>query len=161
VCVCVCVLDYCNSLPYNIAPKNILKLQCVQNCLARVVIRSPQFSHSVPLLKSLHLLPVHSHTIFKLCTIAYQSLSSGEPSYLFSMLSLTAKPRELHSSGFHSLPVPRVKTHAGIYAFSVAVPTVWNSLSEHVKSSNSRVSFHHHLKIHLFRLLSFLSFLSI
>ena len=25
--------------------------------------------------------------IFKLCTVAYQTLSSGEPSYLFSMLS--------------------------------------------------------------------------
>jgi len=28
---------YCNSLLYNIASKDILKLQCVQNCLARVV----------------------------------------------------------------------------------------------------------------------------
>ena len=30
-------LDYCNSLLYNIASKDILKRQCVQNCLARVV----------------------------------------------------------------------------------------------------------------------------
>jgi len=38
------------------------------------------------------------------------------------------------------------------WAFSVAVPTLWNSLPEDVKSSNSIVSFHHHLKTHLFRL---------
>jgi len=37
-------LYYCNSLLYNIASKDILKLQCVQNCLARVVKRSPWFS---------------------------------------------------------------------------------------------------------------------
>ena len=30
------------------------RLQCVHNCLARVLTRSPRFSHSVPLLKSLH-----------------------------------------------------------------------------------------------------------
>ena len=38
-------LDYCNSLLYNTASKDILKLHCVQNCLARVVTRSPRFSH--------------------------------------------------------------------------------------------------------------------
>ena len=68
------------------------------------------------------------------------------------MLSLAPKPRELRSSGFHLLSVPRVKTHAGTRAFSVAVPTLWNSLSEHVKSSNSIVYFHHQMKTHLFKL---------
>ncbi|KAK2168810.1 hypothetical protein LSH36_14g11043, partial [Paralvinella palmiformis] len=58
-------LDYCNSLLYNIASKDILNLQCVQNCLARVVTLSPRFSHSVPLLKSLHWLPIQSRIIFK------------------------------------------------------------------------------------------------
>ena len=47
-------LDYCNSLYHNIALKDILKLQRVHNCLAGVVTRSPRFSQSVPLLKSLH-----------------------------------------------------------------------------------------------------------
>ena len=55
-------LDYCNALIFNIAPKDILKLQCVQNRLAR----SARFSHSVPLLKSLHWLPVQYRIIFKL-----------------------------------------------------------------------------------------------
>ena len=114
--------------------------------------RAPRFSHSVPLLKYLHRLPVQSRIIFKLCTVAYQTHSSGELSYLFSMPSLSPKPRELRSSGFHLFSVPRVETHAGIRAFSVAVPTLWNSLSEHVKSSNSIVSFRHHLKTDIFRL---------
>jgi len=85
-------------------------------------------------------------------TLHYQTLSSGEPSYLFSALSLALKPREIRSSGFHMLSVPRVKTHAGTRASSDAVPTLWNLLSDHVKSSNSIVSFRHHLKTPLFRL---------
>ena len=65
------ILDYCNSILYNSANKDITKLHRVQNCLARVVTRSPFFSRPVPLLKSLHWLPVHYRIIFKICTIAY------------------------------------------------------------------------------------------
>ena len=68
------------------------------------------------------------------------------------MLSLTPKPRKLHSSGVHLLSVLSVKTHAGTRAFSVAVPALWNSLPELVNLSNSIVSFRQHLKTDLFRL---------
>ena len=37
------ILDYCNSLFYNTANKDIAKFQRVQNCLARVVTRSSCF----------------------------------------------------------------------------------------------------------------------
>ena len=47
-------LDYCNSLINNIAKQDLSKLQRVQNCLARVVLREPRFSPSLPLLKQLH-----------------------------------------------------------------------------------------------------------
>ena len=78
-------LSYCNSLLYNTANKDIAKLQCVQNCLARVVTRSPRFSRSVPLLKLLHWVRVHYHIIFKKFTITYQALSSTQPAYLNSI----------------------------------------------------------------------------
>ena len=77
-------LDSCNSLYHNIALKDILKLQCVHNCLARVITRSPSFSHSVPFLKSLHWLPVQYYIIFKICTITYQALSPKQPVYTFT-----------------------------------------------------------------------------
>ena len=54
-------IDYCKDLLFNIASNDILKLQCVRNYLDRVVTRSPRFSNSGPLLKSL------------LCAIAYQT----------------------------------------------------------------------------------------
>ncbi len=52
-------LDYCNSLINNISKQDLSKLQCVQNCLARVVLRATRFSPSLPLLKQLHWLPVN------------------------------------------------------------------------------------------------------
>jgi len=71
-------------------------------------------------MKSLHRRPVQSRIIFKLGTIAYQTPSSGEPSYLLFVLSLASKPRELRSSDFQLLSVPIVKTLGGTRAFSVA-----------------------------------------
>jgi len=112
----------------------------------------------MPLLKSLHWLPVQTHIILKLCTIAYQTLSSRESSYLFFMLFLALKTRGLSSSGFHLLSVPRVKTYAGTGAFSVAIPTLWSSLFKHVKSSNSVVSFHHSESMGAFTIISIVNF---
>jgi len=91
-------LDYCNPLLYNIAYKDIVKLQCVQNCLARFVARSPRFSHSVPLLKSLH------------WSISHSNLFSGFPP--------APKARVLHSSYFH-LSVSRVKIMMGLALFQL------------------------------------------
>ena len=112
------ILDYCNSLLHNIAIKDITKLQRVQNCLARVVTRSPRFSPSVPFLKSLHWLPVRYRIILKICTLTYQALSTKQPAYLHSMLTAARQPRQLRSSGSGLLSVPRVKTNAGPRAFS-------------------------------------------
>ena len=119
---------------YNIALKDILKLQCVQNCLARVVTRSPRFSHSAPLLKSLHWLLVQHHIIFKVCTIIYQALSSKQPAYLHSLLTSARRHRQLRSSNSNLLFIPSVKTNIGTKTFSVAAPTLWNSLPVSVKS---------------------------
>ena len=51
-------LDYCNSLFHNMPEKDIARLQCAQNCNARVVTKAPRFSCPVPILKRLHWLPV-------------------------------------------------------------------------------------------------------
>ena len=143
-------LDYCNSLLHKTASKDIAKLQCVQNCLARVVTRSPRFSRSVPLLKSLHWLPAHYRIFFLICTIAYQTLSSTQPAYLNSMLTPARNSRRLRSTSSNPLYIPRVKTKAGTRAFSVAAPTVWNSLPASVKSECCIVSFRRRLKTYLF-----------
>ena len=47
-------LDYCNSLVYGIADIDLTRLQRVQNQLARLVTKSPPFTRSIPLPRSLH-----------------------------------------------------------------------------------------------------------
>ena len=79
-------LDYCNSVLFNVTKKEISKLQGVQNCLAHVVTKSPRFCHITSLLKSLYLLPVRYRIKFKLCSLTYQALTSGQPVYNRNML---------------------------------------------------------------------------
>ena len=123
------ILDYCNSLLYNTANKDIATLQCVQNCLARVVTRFPRFSRSVPLLQLLHWLPVHYRILFiQFFTIAYRSLSSTQSAYLNVMLTPARNSTQLRSTSRNNFYIPRVKTKTGTRAYSVAAPAVWNSL---------------------------------
>jgi len=142
--------DYCNSLLYNTANKDIAKLQRVQNCLARVVVtRSSRFTRSVPLLKSLHWLPLHYRIIFKMYTITYLALSCTQPAYINSMLTPARNSRQLRPTSSNPLYIPRVKTKAGTRAFSVAAQTVWNSLPGSVKSEGNIVSFRRRIKTYL------------
>jgi len=96
-------LDYCNESLYNI-PLSL--------------------TNHLQLLIFIHWFLVQSRIIFKRCTIAYQTLSPGDPSCLFSTLSLAPKPLVLRSSAFHLLSVPRIKTNAGIRVLSVVVLTL-------------------------------------
>ena len=59
-------LAYCNSLLYGIADLDLTRFQCVQNRLACLVTKFPPFTRSVPLLRSLHWLPVRFKILFKI-----------------------------------------------------------------------------------------------
>ena len=52
-------LDYCNSLYCNLPKSQINRLQQIQNCLARTVVKAPTFSHIIPILRSLHWLKIN------------------------------------------------------------------------------------------------------
>ena len=90
--------DYCNSLLNNIVKRDLAKLQRIKNCLARVVLRAPRFSPSLPLHIQLHRLPDSYRIHFKLSTLTHRALSTQQPPYLASLLHLSNIPRQLRSS---------------------------------------------------------------
>ena len=145
-------LDYCNSLINNIAKQDLSKLQRVQNCLARVVLRAPRFSPSLPLLKQLHWLPVNYRIKFKLSTLTYRALAIHQPPYLASLLHFSNVPIQLRSSTSQQLSIPRTKLNLGKRAFSVAAPIIWNELPTTLKSCESLASFRKNLKTYFFKI---------
>ena len=145
-------LDYCNSLLNNIAKQYLSKLQRVQNCLARVVLRAPRFSPSLLLVKQLYWLPVNYRIKFKLSTLTYRALAIHQPPYLASLLHFSNVPRQLRSSTSQQLSIPRTKLNLGKRAFSVAAPIVWNGLPTTLTSCEILASFRKHLKTYLFKI---------
>ena len=145
-------LDYCNSLLNNIAKQDLSKLQRVQNRLARVVLRAPHFSPSLPLLKQLHWLPVHYRIKCKLSTLTYRAIAIHQPPYLASLLQFSNIPRKLRSSTLQQLSIPRTKLNLDKRAFSVAAPIIWNELPTTLTFCESLASFRKHLKTYLLKI---------
>ena len=59
-------LDYWNSLYHNLLKSQINRLQQIQNCLARTVVKAPKSSHITPILRSLHWLKINERIKYKL-----------------------------------------------------------------------------------------------
>ena len=144
--------DYCNCLLHEIPAKDIHKLQRVQNCLARVVTKAPRFSRSIPLLKSLHWLPIKFIIQFKICPFVFRCLNDGQPSYLSSLLFSADSVKHLRSNNTNKLKVPRIRTKFGARAFSVSGPTLWNLLPAHLRVAKNISSFRKLLETHFFDL---------
>ena len=145
-------LDYCNSLLQGLPVTDIQKLQRVQNTLARVVMRRPRMTHSAPLRRALHWLPVSFRIQFKISFLTYRLLFFKQPSYLSSLISKSIPSRSLRTNKGPLLSVPRVKTKTGSRAFSSCAPALWNDLPLSVRSAESVSVFRKRLKTHLFGL---------
>ena len=94
---------------------DLQKWQLVQNCLARVVTKAQRFSSSIPLLKSLHWLPIMFRIQFKICTFAFRCLNDGQPSYLSSLLFSADSVKHLRSNNANKLKVHRIRTNFGAH----------------------------------------------
>ena len=87
---------------------------------------------------------------FKLATLTHNTLNSSQPAYLRSLLSYHTPARSLYSSNTNLLSVPHVHTTFASHGFSVAAPSVWNSLPVDIRACSSPHSFCRLLKTHCF-----------
>ena len=122
--------DYCNSISYDISNKLLDKLQRIQNCAARLIVKSKTAHISAhKCLKALHWLPVRYRISYKIILLVFKSLKGLEPPYLQDMLTPYTTSHQLRSSGNLLPTVPKTKLKTcGDRAFSVTGPKLWNDL---------------------------------
>lgn len=146
-------LDYGNSLLINTPKCHLQKLQFVQNTAARIITRTKKYDHISPVLKSLHWLPIEARIKYKICLLTFKTLHDMTPDYLNDLLHRYVPSRSLRSSSSNMLVVPRISTKTyGPKAFSVAAPTLWNSLPDELRHCSSVDVFKSCLKTYLFKL---------
>jgi hypothetical protein len=134
-------LDYCNSLFLNLPQSQLNRLQLILNSSARAVCKSPKFSHITPLLKSLHWLKIQQRIEYKVLSITYKTLQSGQPSYLHSLLNVQSN-RTTRSSDIITLQRPSVRSRLKLTnrSFTHHAPVLWNSLPKQLRQPSSHRS---------------------
>ena len=120
------------SLPAD----NLAKLQRVQSVAARIVAyqsKGPASSY----LSNLHWLPIKHRINFKIATLTYEILATGQPGYLHTLLNTYQPVRYLRSQDSHLLAKFSVYISIGCRAFSQAAPQIWNAISLNIRNSPS------------------------
>ena len=72
---------HCNAL-FTGLPKNIKKLELIQNSAARLLTETKKREHITPVLAKLHWLPVSYRIDFKVMLITYKALNGIASSYI-------------------------------------------------------------------------------
>ncbi|KAK3556047.1 hypothetical protein QTP70_001856 [Hemibagrus guttatus] len=102
-------LDYCNSLLAGLPLNAIRPWQMIQNAAARFVFNLPEFSHTNPLLRSLHWLPVAARIRFKTLMLAYKAKNGPAPSCFKTLVTPRTAPRSLRSASTARLVPPSLR----------------------------------------------------
>ena len=106
-------LDYGNALLQGLPQVLIERLQRIQNCAARLIIRSRKSEHITPVLRELHCLQVKYRLRFKVNTFMYKALNGLAPAYMSDIVQKHQPTRSLRSTEKSLLVVPvlHLKTH--------------------------------------------------
>ncbi|XP_053085743.1 uncharacterized protein LOC128317534 [Pangasianodon hypophthalmus] len=144
-------LDYCNALLAGLPLCTICPPQLIQNATARLVFNLPKVSHTTPLLRSLHWLPVAARIRFKTLMLAYKAKNGPAPTYLRALITPRTAPRSLRSSSTARLVPPslRVQGRPASRLFSVLASRWWNELLLNVRTAESLAVFKRRLKTYL------------
>ena len=144
-------LDYCNSLLIGVNKTLLARLQNVQRTSARIIVNRRKYDSLTPVLIALHWLPIQQRIMFKVLLLVYKALHKQSPSYISDLLQLSRRQLRSSTSSPHLL-VPRTRSVSfADRLFSCFGPREWNSLPNHIKSTQSINVFKKLLKFHLFQ----------
>ena len=137
-------MDYCNSLYYGVNSSLMQKLQHIQNCAAKLVMKQ-----RIPVggmdgvLMNLHWLKVKFRCIYKLLLIVHNCLHDRAPNEIISLLHYADSSRTMN------LQETKSSNKYGVKSFSHVGPKMWNLLPRTVRDVPDTLKFKKALKTFL------------
>ena len=119
--------------------------------IAPLVLGLKRRAHITPALKKLHWLPVRQRITFKIATLVHKVQHQDCPAYLCDLVHFTnadCNRSRLRSATSRAA----TRTNLGQRAFSVAAPSIWNSLPPSLRLIDSHTVIRRQLKTYLFNL---------
>jgi len=131
-------IDYCNAVVAGAPKATTDKLQRVLNAAFRVISGTNKFDRGLSWLlhTELHWLNVPERVAYKLSVMMFSCMHGQALQYLMDFCrpaSSVASRQQLRSASRRLLVVPRCRlSTTARRAFSVAGPSVWNSLTDYL-----------------------------
>ena len=132
-------LGYCNSMLLGIPNYNILKIQHIQNMLARIVLQLPRRSRITHHLAELHWLKIPCRIEYTIAILMFKCIHDSAPKYLTELIIVD----QLHDHSLRSIDFGRIHTTVSRTnmvhksSFQSMGPRIWNNLPEAViKTTN-------------------------
>ena len=109
--------------------------------LARAVVKAPKFSHTTPILRSLHWLKITERIEYKLLSLTYKVLTTTQPSCLHNLITVQLL-RSTRSSSLVTLARPSTSSSSRITdrSFQYASPRLWNQLPAPFRQPRTNIS---------------------
>ena len=92
-------------------------------------------------------------TLYKLAVLTHKVQITVTSSYLSELVQTHAPSWALRFSDARTLVVPRIHTELARRAFSIAAPSTWNFLPADIWLCKNVLTFKHHLKTDIFKLI--------
>ena len=135
-------IDYCNSLYYGVNSALMQKLQHVQNCAEKLVLKQRIPAGGMDrALKNLHWLEVKFRCIYKLLLIVHNCVHDRAPAEIISLVVHYAD-----SSRTMNLRESKCSNKYGVRALSHVGPKMWNLLPPYVRDVSVTLDFKKALK---------------
>lgn len=130
-------LDYGYTLYSGITKQLVIRLQSIQNSVARLIVNLPHRTLITPHPRELQWLPIDKRAPFKRLTHSFEALHKSGPTYLNSHI-FHQPPRHLRSARLLLTLIPHIHiTRSGGWPFFYKAPKAWNNLPLHIRASSS------------------------
>lgn len=130
-------LDYCNSLFTCLNKASLSCLQSMQNTEARLLTKTNRRTPIIPILASLHGIPVHLRINFTILILTLRAFHGQAPKHIRNLLDPLSPSRTLRSSSPMLVVVPHTHFNTRCRIFQMVAPRLWNALPLSLRCSDS------------------------